>query len=375
MALINQVITDRYALYNGDCVEVVSGLPSNSVGMVVYSPPFCGLYNYSSDDRDMSNNATYDQFYAHYEFLVRQLARVTKPGRINAVHCMDIPQPGQKDGYHDLPGRLIALHEKHGFRFNGRVCIWKEPLAVAIRTRLKHLQHKALVKDSSGATIAAADYLLIFQRAGENEVPITHEGGGIKEYYGAEQIPEELWQYRDEPEQSKNRFSHWIWRRYASSVWMDIRTANAVPCGDGRTCKAVLSYKEARDPEDEKHVHPLQLDVIHRAVQLWSNPGETVLTPFMGVGSEVYGPVYQGRRGIGVELKKSYFRQAVRNLAEVDTDRNADMVGGLFQNMRAPEPETSTPLAEYRALVEQGPAVVMASKDDFLALLDKASAA
>ena len=331
MALIDQVITERYALYNGDCVEVVSDLPANSVGLSVYSPPFCGLYNYSSDDRDMSNNATYDGFYAHYEFLVRQLSRITKPGRINAVHCMDIPNPGQKTGYHDLPGRLIELHARHGFDFQGRVCIWKEPLAVAIRTRLKHLQHKALVKDSSGATIAAADYLLIFRKHGENTEAITHDGGGLKEYYGANQVPADLWQYRDEPEQSQNKFSHWIWRQYASSVWMDIRTANSQAAGDGRKCKAILSYKDARDPDDEKHVHPLQLDVIHRAVQLWSNPSDVVLTPFMGVGSEAYGALYQGRRAIGVELKESYFRQAVKNISEVNQDMRDDNAIGLFQ--------------------------------------------
>ena len=279
----------------------------------------------------MSNNATYDGFYAHYEFLVRQLSRVTKPGRINAVHCMDIPNPGQKTGYHDLPGRLIELHARHGFDFQGRICIWKEPLAVAIRTRLKHLQHKALVKDSSGATIAAADYLLIFRKRGENTEAITHEGGGLKEYYGANQVPAELWQYRDEPEQSQNKFSHWIWRQYASSVWMDIRTANSQVSGDGRKCKAVLSYKDARDPDDEKHVHPLQLDVIHRAVQLWSNPSDVVLTPFMGVGSEAYGALYQGRRAVGVELKESYFRQAVKNISEVNQDMRDDNAIGLFQ--------------------------------------------
>jgi DNA modification methylase len=330
MAVIDQVLTDRYALYNGDCVEVTSGMPDNSVGLSVYSPPFCGLYNYSSDDRDMSNNATYDQFYEHYEFLVRQMARITKPGRTNAVHCMDIPNPGQRTGYHDLPGRLIDLHARNGFDFQGRICIWKEPLSVAVRTRLKHLQHKALVKDSAGATIAAADYLLIFRKRGENPEPITHDAGGLKVYYGETRVPDELWQYRDEPEQAKNKFSHWVWRQYASSVWMDIRTANSTPCGDGRKCKAILAYKEAREEDDEKHVHPLQLDVIHRAVQLWSNPGDVVFTPFMGVGSEVYAPVYQGRRGIGAELKTSYFKQAVRNLASVDDDRRQDEAGGLF---------------------------------------------
>ena len=160
MAVIEQKITDQYAIYNGDCVEVVGALPDNSVGLSVYSPPFCGLFNYSSDDRDMSNSLTYDDFYNHYEHLIKEMARVTQPGRINVVHCMDIPNPGQKDGYHDLPGRIIALHEKHGFYFFGRTIIWKEPLRVAIRTRLKHLTHKQLVKDSTQSNIAAGDYFL-----------------------------------------------------------------------------------------------------------------------------------------------------------------------------------------------------------------------
>jgi DNA modification methylase len=303
MALIDQIITSDYAIYNGDCCEVVAGLPDRSIDMSVYSPPFCGLYNYSSDDRDMSNSLDYDAFYRHYEFLVREISRVTKPGRMSVVHCMDIPQPGQKRGYHDLPGKIIALHEAHGFHFFGRVVIWKEPLRVAIRTRLKHLTHKQLVKDSCQSTVAAGDFILIFKRNGENETPVTHETG-FSHYSGETEIPEHLLKHRGETDQRENKLSHWIWRRYASCVWDDIRIDR------------VLSYKAARDPEDEKHVHPLQLDVIDRCVELWSNPGETVLTPFMGVGSEVFGAVTNGRRGVGVELKTSYFKQAAKNLAE-----------------------------------------------------------
>lgn len=303
MALIDQIITSDYAIYNGDCCEVVAGLPDKSVHMSVYSPPFCGLYNYSSDDRDMSNSLDYDAFYDHYEFLVREISRVTKPGRMTVVHCMDIPNPGQKRGYHDLPGRIIALHEKHGFHFFGRVVIWKEPLRVAIRTRLKHLTHKQLVKDSCESTIAAGDFILIFKRAGDNEIPVTHELG-FSHYSGDTEVPEHLLKHRGETDQRENKLSHWIWRRYASCVWDDIRIDR------------VLSYKAARDPEDEKHVHPLQLDVIDRCVELWTNPGETVLTPFMGVGSEVFGAVTNGRRGVGVELKPSYFKQAAKNLAQ-----------------------------------------------------------
>ncbi len=301
MALIGQHITDQFALYNGDCCEVVASLPDNSIDLSVYSPPFCGLYNYSSDDRDMSNSLTYDAFYEHYDFLIKEIARTTVPGRITAVHCMDIPNPGQKSGYHDLPGRIIALHEKHGFHFFGRVCIWKEPLRVAIRTRLKHLTHKQLVKDSTHSTIAAGDFLLIFKKSGTNPVPVTHEGG-FQEYAGATCIPESLLKYRGTENQAENKLSHWIWRRYASCIWDDIRIDRVLP------------YKAARDPEDEKHVHPLQLDVIDRVVAMWSNKGDKVLTPFMGVGSEVYGAIMADRRGIGVELKSSYFNQAVKNI-------------------------------------------------------------
>lgn len=327
MDVIESVITDEYAIYNGDCVEVVSQMPDKSVGLSVYSPPFCGLYNYSSDDRDMSNNSTYEGFYEQYEYLIREIARVTKPGRITAVHCMDIPVPGQKDGYHDLPGKIIEIHQRHGFDFFGRTVIWKEPLAVAIRTRLKHLTHKQLVKDSCECTFAAGDFLLVFRRRGANQDPVTHEGG-FTEYFGSKPMPVDVLPYLGEKDQSKNKYSHQVWRRYASCVWDDIRMSNAQECGDGKVRKASLSYKEARDPEDEKHVHPLQLDVIGRVVAMYSNPGDTVLTPFMGVGSEVYGAVYNGRRGVGVELKPSYFRQAAKNVADAVNDRRADDQSG-----------------------------------------------
>lgn len=308
MALIDQFITDDYALYNGDCCEVVSGLPAASVGLSVYSPPFCGLYNYSSDDRDMSNSVSYDAFFDHYEFLVREMARVTMPGRINVVHCMDIPNPGQRTGYFDLPGRIIDLHVKHGFHYFGRVAIWKEPLRVAIRTRLKHLTHKQLVKDSCQSTVAAGDFLVIMKRAGENKSPVSH-ATGFSRYAGAKSVPPELLKFKGETDQRENKLSHWIWRQYASCVWDDIRIDRVLP------------YEEAREPEDEKHVHPLQLDTIERAISLWSNPGEVMLTPFMGVGSEAYGAVLNGRRAVGVELKGSYFKQAIRNVAQAPADR------------------------------------------------------
>lgn len=302
----DQVVTDRYALYNGDCCDVLRGIPDQSVGLSVYSPPFCGLYNYSSSDEDMSNCASYEKFYEHYAFLIAEIARVTKPGRMSAVHCMDIPNPGQRSGYHDLPGEIIRLHNEAGFHFFGRVCIWKEPLRVAIRTRLKHLTHKQLVKDSTESTVAAGDFLLMFKRAGENTSPVAHEVG-FSDYIGGTAVPDELQRHRGETDQRENKLSHWIWRRYASCVWDDIRIDRVLP------------YKEAREPDDEKHVHPLQLDVIERCVVMWSNPNDVVMTPFMGVGSEAYGAVRHGRRAIGVELKTSYFKQAVRNVATAGT--------------------------------------------------------
>lgn len=310
MAVIDQVTTDDYVLYNGDCCEVVAGLPDASIHLSVYSPPFCGLYNYSSDDRDMSNSISYDAFFEHYEFLVRHMARVTMPGRINVVHCMDIPNPGQRSGYFDLPGKIIELHQRHGFDYFGRVAIWKEPLRVAIRTRLKHLTHKQLVKDSTESTIASGDFVLILKRRGTNTVPVSH-GIGFNSYAGGLEVPPELLKFKGETDQRENKLSHWIWRRYAACVWDDIRVDRVLP------------YKEAREPEDEKHVHPLQLDVIERCIQLWSNPNETVMTPFMGVGSEVYGAVYGGRRGLGVELKPSYYKQAIRNVARAKSDAKA----------------------------------------------------
>jgi len=311
MAVKNQTITNEYALYNGDCVEVLKAMPDNSFHLSVYSPPFCGLYNYSSDDRDMSNCATYEEFYTHYEYLVKELGRVTKPGRMSCVHCMDIPVPGQKDGYHDLPGEIIKLHERNGFYYFGRVTIWKEPLRVAIRTRLKHLTHKQLVKDSTECTIAAGDFLLIFRKKGENSVPVTHETG-FSRYYGTRKVPDGLEKYKGETVQKENKLSHWIWRQYASCIWDDIAMTNPKE-GDNYPL-ASLPYMEARDPDDEKHCHPLQQHVISRCIEMWSNPGENILTPFMGVGSEVYAAVLHERKGIGIELKETYYNQALKNV-------------------------------------------------------------
>jgi DNA modification methylase len=307
MAVIDQKLTDRYAIYNGDSCEVLPTLPSDSVHLSIYSPPFAGLYKYSSDERDLANARTYEEFLAHYEFIVRELARVTLPGRISAVHCMDVPKRGANiGGYVDFPGDVIRLHEKHGFEYLPRICIWKEPLTVRLRTMAKALAHRQIVEDSTKTNVASADYLIPFRKTGENPVPVTHTQG-LLHYAGERQIPAELIGYRGwTGKQTENRYSHWIWRQYASAFWDDIRLDRVLP------------YQDARDEKDEEHPHPLQLDVIERAVTLWSNPGEIVLTPCLGVGSEVYQAVRMGRRGIGVELKPTYFTQAVKNLAMVD---------------------------------------------------------
>jgi len=305
MDLTSQIITDKYALYNGDCCQVMPTLPDQCVDLSIYSPPFCGLYNYSSDERDLSNCGSYDEFFKHYEFVVSQIARLTKPGRITAVHCMDIPS-SVNAGNHltDFPGDIIRLHERLGFKYIARHCVWKEPLGVRLRTMAKGLAHKTIVEDSSLCDVASADYLLLFRRDGQNKVPVEHPTG-LHSYAGEKQMPAELLKYKGHTgKQTENRFSHWIWRNYASAFWDDVRIGRVLP------------YKDCKDPEDEKHVHPLQLDVIERVVVLRSNPGETVLTPFMGVGSEAYGAILNGRRAIGIELKRAYFLQAVKNCAE-----------------------------------------------------------
>ena len=307
MAVIDQEITDRFALYNSDCVEVMQRLPAEKIGLSIYSPPFGGLFCYSSSDRDLSNCADYNGFFEHYGFVVAELARLTMPGRMTAVHCMDVPSGNSgTDHLIDFPGDIIRLHKTHGFDYIARYSIWKEPLAVRNRTMAKNLAHKTIVDDSSRCSVASADYLLVFRRRGENRVPIAHPVG-ILDYAGSRVPPVEVLKYRGwTGNQIENRYSHWIWRQYASAFWDDVRLGRVLP------------FRDSRDENDERHVHALQLDVIERCLILWSNPGEIVLTPFMGVGSEVYCAVRLARRGIGIELKPTYFSQAKRNLASVD---------------------------------------------------------
>ena len=313
MAILNQTVTPDYALYNGDCMDMMRALPDASVHLSIYSPPFGGLYQYSSDERDLSNCLNYDEFLEHYGFIVAEKHRVTMPGRMSAVHVMDIPTGNSGlDSLRDFPGDVIRLHAKHGWSYIARYHVWKEPLTVRNRTMTKSLSHKGLTIDSTRCSIANADYLLIFRRSGVNTVPVEHPVG-LTEYFGEKKMPSELLQYRGwTGSQLENRYSHWVWRNYASAFWDDVRLDRVLP------------YREAKEEEDERHVHPLQLDVIQRGVTLWSNPGETVMTPFMGVGSEVYGAVRLGRKAIGAELKSAYYHQAVKNVLSAFHERAAE---------------------------------------------------
>jgi DNA modification methylase len=313
--------TPEYSIYNSDNMEVMPSIPDNSVDLAIHSPPFCGLYQYSSDPRDMSNCETREQFLESYEFLIKEMARTIKPGRITAVHCTDVFDNSCR--LWDFPHEIIRIHQKYGFEYRNRITIWKEPLKVRMRTMVKSLMHKLIVEDSTQCFTAMPDYVLIFTKKGENQVPVTHPNG-LKKYYGDTPIlpnilnaynnanesnltADELWRrlnetYYDHEDPKDNKLSHYIWQRYASSVWDDIRIDNVLP------------FRDSKEEDDEKHVHALQLDVIDRLVELYSNPGEVILTPFMGVGSEVYSPVSLGRKAIGIELKDSYFKQARINL-------------------------------------------------------------
>lgn len=311
-----QIIEENYAIYCSDCMEVLPTIKEQSIDLCIYSPPFAGLYNYSSSDKDFSNCETKEQFLEQYDFLVSELSRVTKAGRINAVHCTDVFD--NRSFLWDFPHEIIKLHEKHGFHYRNRITIWKEPLKVRMRTMVQSLMHKFIVEDTTRCFTAMPDYVLIFTKNGDSEVPVTHPFG-LTEYFGETPFlpahEETYGNYKDfvkkwknfSGDPKENKMSHLIWQRYASSVWDDIRIDNVLP------------FKDSREEDDEKHVHPLQLDVIDRLVELYSNPNEVVLTPFMGVGSEVYSPISQGRKAIGIELKDSYFKQAVLNMKEAKT--------------------------------------------------------
>lgn len=311
----DQIITERYAIYNSDSNYILPSLKDESIDFSVYSPPFRGLYHYSSSVNDLSNCASTEEFLTQYEFIIKQIARVTKPGRITAVHIADVME---KNGeLYDLPHQVKILHSKYGFQHRNTITIWKEPLKVRMRTMVKSLMHKLIVEDATECFTAMPDYVLIFKKKGTNLVPVEHKNGladfdyfgetpFLKDHvdtYGEYEAFKKKWK-NFEGDVRENKLSHITWQRYASSVWDDIRLGNVLPFRDGR------------DEDDEKHVHPLQLDVIDRLVALYTNPDEVVLTPFMGVGSEVYSPLSLGRKAIGIELKESYYKQAVQNVEQ-----------------------------------------------------------
>lgn len=281
MKVKDQYITDNMALYNGDSCEVLKGIPDSSIHFSIYSPPFASLYTYSNSSRDLSNCRTQSEFYEHFEFIVSELYRALIPGRIMAVHCTNLPTLKERDGFigiRDFRGDLIRIFEKAGFIYHSEVCIWKDPVIAMQRTKALGLLHKQLKKDSTLSRQGIPDYLIAMRKPGANPEPVTH---------------------------TNESFPVSVWQRYASPIWTDINPSDT------------LQAKSARDEKDEKHICPLQLTVIRRALNLWTNPGDKVLTPFMGIGSEAVVSLELGRYAIGVELKDTWYQQAVRNCASV----------------------------------------------------------
>lgn len=298
MNVLNQVIENEYACYNGDSAEILKGLPDESIHYSIFSPPFASLYTYSASNRDMGNCRTRSEFYDHFEYLVKEIYRVLKSGRLVSFHCMNLPTSKQNDGFigiHDFRGELIRVFEKAGFIFHSEVCIWKDPVVAQQRTKALGLLHKQVVKDSAMSRQGIPDYLVTMRKLGDNEEPIS---GGFKYYNGTDNFNEKF-----NPQDGRlDRGSIMTWQRYASPVWMDINPSNT------------LQHKSCRSEKDERHICPLQLDVIERALQLWSNEGDVVLTPFGGIGSEGYQALKMNRKAILCELKKEYFEQIPKNM-------------------------------------------------------------
>lgn len=335
--VVDQLVTDQYAIYQGDSCEIIRGIPGESVDFGVHSPPFQGLYRFSNSDRDISNNGSED-FWTHYSFLISEMLRITKPGRIQAVHCMQLPLTKGRDGnigMRDFRGEIVRAYQDAGWIFHSEVCIWKDPVIAQQRTKSVRLLHKQVMKDSTMSGQGLADYMVMFRKPGENLEPVD---GMFDQWVGAEpqdaedkkgwsdartkhgiDISREAYELHAAQTRADGRepwpFDTWvsvlIWQRYASPVWMDINQTRT------------LQYRGAREQADEAHISPLQLDVIERCIDLWSNPGDTVFTPFLGIGSEVYAAVEMGRRGVGIELKGSYFKQAVKNMQRIGMGQQA----------------------------------------------------
>ena len=293
MKVIDQYSTERYTLINGDTTEIITGLPDKSVGCIVYSPPFSSLYTYSNSDRDLGNSRNDDEFFTHFKFIVKEMHRILMDGRVMCVHCMQIPAMKERDGYiglKDFRGDLIRLFQECGFIFHGEVTVWKDPVVEMQRTKALGLLHKQLKKDSSRTRMGLPDYIIFMRKDGDNVKPISHTN---------ETFPVDLWQDYASP----------VWREFASPVWWNINQSDTL-------------NRMFDDAESERHICPLQLPVIERCLKLYSNEGDTVFTPFMGIGSEVYQSVKMGRKAIGIELKPEYYAQAVKNLKALDDERN-----------------------------------------------------
>jgi DNA modification methylase len=311
---VNQVVTDEFAIYEGDSCELMQAIPSEKIGFSIHSPPFEGLYKFSNSDRDVSNSEG-DNFWQHYGFIIDQLLRITKPGRLASVHCMQLPTSITRNGFigmRDFRGEIVREFQNRGWIFHSEVCVWKDPVVAQQRTKSIRLLHKQMEKDSTISGQGLADYIVTFRKPGKNEEPVQ---GRLEYYIGEGNAPEPIESKlkRQSQEDAERWYSIEVWQRYASPVWMDI--------SQSRT----LQYRGGTDEKDEQHISPLQLDVIERCIHLWSNPGDIVFTPFMGIGSEVYGAVEMGRKGLGIELKASYFRQAVKNL-----ENAKNKTGALF---------------------------------------------
>ncbi len=312
---INQKITENYAIYEGDSCELMPAIPDNTVGYSLHSPPFEGLYKFSNSDRDVSNNSG-ESFWKHYQFIIRELLRITKPGRLASVHVMQLPTSKTRDGFigmRDFRGEVVRAFQAEGWHYSSEVCIWKDPVVAQQRTKSIRLLHKQVTKDGCVSGQGLADYILTFRKAGVNDEPVS----GLFEYYiGEGNAPEPIESRlgRQTREEAEKWHSIEVWQRYASPVWTDI--------SQSRT----LQYRGGRDEKDEQHISPLQLDVIERCIHLWSNPNDVVFTPFLGIGSEVYGAVELGRKGMGIELKPSYFKQAVKNIEALANDRQSKLI-------------------------------------------------
>ncbi len=319
MKTINQEVTDQYALYNGDSCEVIKSIPDDSIGFSVFSPPFSSLFTYSNSPRDMGNCKNDTEFFDQFRYLIKDLLRIMKHGRIVAVHCMNLPTSKQNHGHigmRDFRGGIIREFEDAGFYFHSEVCIWKDPVVAMQRTKALGLLHKTIKKDSTMSRQGIPDTLCMFRKPGVNDDPVA---GEFKYYVGSDHISG----FKGETD-IENRFVQYpasgtsidIWQRYASPIWHDINQTRT------------LQYKSGRSGNDERHICPLQLDVVERAMQLWSKEGDTVFTPFLGIGTEAYVAVKMNRKAIGIELKTSYFDLACKNLKSAEINQY-DMFGGV----------------------------------------------